>query len=36
VLNDGFGKLKVGSKVRYSAEPGDKGLHATVVKPLGQ
>jgi ribosomal subunit interface protein len=36
VLNDGFGKLKVGSKVRYSAEPGDKGLHATVVRPLGQ
>jgi cold shock CspA family protein len=26
----------VGSKVRYSAEPGDKGLHATVVRPLGQ
>jgi len=36
VPNDGFRKLKVGAKVHYSAEPGDKGLHATVVKPLGQ
>lgn len=34
VANDGFRKLKVGTKVHYSAEPGDKGLHATVVKPL--
>lgn len=34
VPNDGFRRLKVGSKVHYSAEPGDKGLHATVVTPL--
>jgi len=36
VPNDGFHKLKVGSKVHYRAEPGDKGLQATVVKPFGK
>lgn len=36
VLNDGFRKLKVGTKVRYHAEPGEKGLQATVVKPFGK
>lgn len=36
VPNDGFRKLKVGSKVRYQAEPGDNGLQATVVEPIGR
>ncbi|MEZ5829657.1 MAG: HPF/RaiA family ribosome-associated protein [Dongiaceae bacterium] len=35
VANNGFCKLKVGAKVRYEAEPGEKGLQATVVKPVG-
>lgn len=35
VPNDGFKTLKVGAAVRYHAEPGDKGLQATVVKPVG-
>lgn len=35
VANKGFGKLKVGSKVRYQAELGDKGLQASIVKPIG-
>jgi ribosomal subunit interface protein len=34
VAGEGFGKLKVGTAVRYHAEPGDKGLQATIVKPL--
>jgi cold shock CspA family protein len=29
-----FAKLMVGTPVRYRAEPGDKGLQATIVKPL--
>jgi ribosomal subunit interface protein len=35
VPNDEFRKLKVGSTVRYRTEAGDKGLQATVVKPIG-
>jgi ribosomal subunit interface protein len=35
VANNGFRKLKVGTKVRYQAETGDKGLQATIVKPVG-
>ncbi len=35
VPNDGFKKLKLGALVRYQAEPGEKGLQATVVKPVG-
>lgn len=35
VANKGFGRLKVGSKVRYQAELGDKGLQASIVKPIG-
>ena len=31
VAEDGFAKLKVGTAVRYCAEPGDKGLQATIV-----
>lgn len=33
VANDAFSKLKVGSTVRFRAEPGDKGLQATIVRP---
>jgi cold shock CspA family protein/ribosome-associated translation inhibitor RaiA len=36
VANKGFQHLKVGCEVRYSAEPGEKGLQATVVKPVGK
>lgn len=32
VADDGFRKLKVGSRVRYHAEAGEKGLQASVVK----
>jgi ribosomal subunit interface protein len=35
VHNNGFSKLKIGTKVRYQAEPGDKGFQATIVKPIG-
>lgn len=34
VANDEFKNLAVGSKVHYRAEPGEKGLQATVVKPI--
>jgi cold shock CspA family protein len=34
VAGAGFAKLKVGTAVRYRAEPGDKGLQATIVKPM--
>lgn len=34
VAGNGFAKLTVGTPVRYRAEPGDKGLQATIVKPL--
>jgi ribosomal subunit interface protein len=36
VPNNGFRRLTVGSKVHYQVEPGDKGLHATIVKPIGR
>lgn len=36
VANDGFGSLKLGSEVRYNAELGEKGLQATIVKPIGK
>jgi ribosomal subunit interface protein len=36
VPDNGFSKLKVGSKVHYRAEPGDNGLQATVVEPIGR
>lgn len=36
VPNDGFGKLQVGTKVHYQAAQGDKGLQATVVKPVNK
>ena len=34
VLNGGFKKLTVGARVTYVAAPGEKGLQASVVKPL--
>lgn len=36
VPNDGFARLQVGDEVRYSAEIGEKGLQATVVKRAGK
>jgi ribosomal subunit interface protein len=36
VLNGHFKKLKVGSEVRYQAAEGEKGLQATIVKPVGK
>lgn len=36
VLNQGFKRLKIGSEVRYQAEPGDKGEQASIVKPIGR
>ncbi len=36
VANDGFNRLNVGDEIRYSAETGEKGLQATVVKPAGK
>ena len=34
VAADGFAKLKVGAPVLYHAEAGEKGLQATIVKPI--
>lgn len=34
VLNDGFGRLEVGSAVRFAEESGEKGPQATTVAPL--
>lgn len=36
VANNAFRTLKVGSEVRYNAELGEKGLQATIVKPIGK
>ncbi|HXW40399.1 MAG TPA: HPF/RaiA family ribosome-associated protein [Xanthobacteraceae bacterium] len=36
VLDDGFSRLHVGSRVTYAEEPGDKGPQATTVKLLGK
>jgi cold shock CspA family protein len=36
VLNDGFAKLGVGSRVTFAEEQGDKGPQATTVKPTGK
>lgn len=36
VANKGFEKLTVGSEVRFVPEQGDKGLQASVVKPIGK
>ena len=36
VLNNSFAKLKVGTRVSYSEEPGEKGPQASTVKVLGK
>jgi cold shock CspA family protein len=36
VLNGGFADLKVGSRVTYAEETGDKGPQASTVKPMGK
>jgi cold shock CspA family protein/ribosome-associated translation inhibitor RaiA len=36
VLNDGFAKLQVGSRVAFAEEPGDKGPQATTVRLAGK
>lgn len=36
VLDDAFSRLRVGSRVTFAAEPGDKGTQATTVKLLGK
>ena len=36
VANKSFGRVKVGDLVRYSAEAGEQGLQATVVKLAGK
>jgi cold shock CspA family protein/ribosome-associated translation inhibitor RaiA len=36
VANEGFGGLKLGSEVRYQSVLGEKGLQATIVKPVGK
>lgn len=35
VVDGGFEKLSVGGKVHYQATAGEKGLQATIVKPVG-
>lgn len=35
VANHGFAALRVGSKVRFAAEQGEKGRQASIVKPIG-
>lgn len=36
VLDDAFSQLRVGSRVTFAEEPGDKGTQATTVKLLGK
>lgn len=36
VANGGFEQLHVGCEVRFNTELGEKGLQATVVKPIGK
>jgi cold shock CspA family protein/ribosome-associated translation inhibitor RaiA len=36
VLNGGFAELKVGSRVTYAEEMGEKGPQASTVKPMGK
>jgi len=36
VLDDGFSRLRVGSRVTFAEEAGDKGTQATTVKLLGK
>jgi len=36
VLNDGFDDLKVGTRVSFAEEMGDKGPQASTVRPMGK
>jgi len=36
VLDDAFSRLRVGSRVTFAEEPGDKGAQATTVRLLGK
>lgn len=36
VLDDGFARLRVGSRVSFAEEPGEKGTQATTVRLLGK
>jgi cold shock CspA family protein len=36
VLGGGFDKLEVGSEVRFTEKPGDKGPQASTVRPIGK
>ena len=36
VLDEGFSRLRVGARVTFAEESGDKGARATTVKPLGK
>lgn len=36
VLNDGFARLEVGTRVTFAEEIGEKGPQATTVRPLGK
>lgn len=36
VVNDGFDKLEVGSEVRFTEKPGEKGPQASTVHPTGK
>lgn len=36
VLDDAFSRLRVGSRVTFAEEPGDKGIQATTIKLLGK
>jgi cold shock CspA family protein/ribosome-associated translation inhibitor RaiA len=36
VLDDGFSRLRVGTRVTYTEEPGEKGTQATTVKLMGK
>lgn len=36
VLDDGWSRLEIGSRVTYSEEPGEKGAQATTIKLLGK
>ncbi|MGA8652694.1 MAG: cold-shock protein [Xanthobacteraceae bacterium] len=36
VLDDGYSRLTVGSRVTFAEELGEKGAQASTVKPLGK
>ena len=36
VVGDGYSRLRVGSRVTFAEEMGEKGAQASTVKPLGK